>query len=372
MPDKSPAHRLGSSQRLQTSQRLRNAFRQEVRAYFTLRHYEEVETPHLVIMPGTETHLESFASEWQDQSGLAKTRLHLRTSPELHMKRLLCAGMPRVFQFATSFRNGGELSDWHHPEFCMLEWYETDLDLDGLMTRTEKLVRHLGQSWLASARSILGAQTSHTDPRWLHHTPERLSLFDLFRESLGFELFDLDPDLARKCLASSTAGAKLTHASLKPSDDFATAFHKILLDCIEPSLRHFGLCCLYDYPASQAALAKTISGRAQRFEMWIDGIEVCNGFDELQDAPEHRRRFAASMQEKKDLDLPTWSLDEEFLADISSLPQCSGNALGCERLMALLLGHSSIDLVTPFRPSTAFPASATLHARPLAQETEET
>lgn len=308
----------------------RASFKEALRRFFQDRGYIELDTPVLVPMPGTEVYLRYFETAYRDFAGRPRA-LFLRSSPELHMKQALSAGLNKIFQVAPSFRNGGENGPWHHPEFTMLEWYATGLDHDGMMAETEALVRAL-------ARALPQAIP-------LPATFERISVFDAVSTTTGITLLDGDAQLAAKACAAGVV-------SVRADDDFETAFFKILLEKVEPYLAAKSAVFLFDYPASQAALARVVGDRAKRFELYLNGVEICNAFWELADPGENRRRLLESSAKRQSLGFEVPPLDETFLAAIErGLPDCSGNALGVDRLLAVLGGDDSLDQVVPFRQS---------------------
>jgi lysyl-tRNA synthetase class 2 len=303
-----------------------------IHQFFRSRDYLSLDTPIAVCSPGTEVHLGYFATEWQDFRG-DKTRLYLRSSPELHLKQALALGLERVYHLGKCFRNHGELADWHHPEFTMLEFYHSGINLTDFMTMTAELV-------LAVAAALQNAGFAVRMPK---AKPVRLSMFEAFSRWAGLELIDGDPELARKGLAKG-------FPSLRPDDDFETAYFKILLDIIEPRLKDEEAIFLYDYPASQCALARVVNSRAQRFELYLQGVELCNAFDELLDPLANRERIRSSNEQRDKLGHGAVPEDEDFFAALAQdLKPCSGNALGFDRLLALLLSESNLDRVVPFR-----------------------
>lgn len=303
-----------------------------IHQFFRSRDYLSLDTPIAVCSPGTEVHLGYFATEWQDFRG-DKTRLYLRSSPELHLKQALALGLERVYHLGKCFRNHGELADWHHPEFTMLEFYQSGINLTDFMTLTAELM-------LTVAAALQNAGFAVRMPK---AKPVRLSMFEAFSRWAGLELIDGDPELARKGLAKG-------FPSLRPDDDFETAYFKILLDIIEPRLKDEEAIFLHDYPASQCALARVVNGRAQRFELYLQGVELCNAFDELLDPLANRERIRSSNEQRDKLGHGAVPEDEDFFAALAqNLKPCSGNALGFDRLLALLLSEPNLDRVVPFR-----------------------
>jgi lysyl-tRNA synthetase class 2 len=316
--------------------RLRAALKQAIRSFFGRSGYVEIDTPIGVICPGTEVHLGYFETHWQDFRGQAK-RLFLRSSPELHMKQALALGMVKIFQIAPCFRNGGELAQWHHPEFTMLEWYEANLSFTAFMDQTESFLRD------TYAQVAPLAQTMGLKPFDFPKSFARLSVVEAFKRFADITLIDLDPDLAQKGLAKGAL-------SLKPDDDFETAFFKLLIEKIEPGLDSLGATMLYDYPPSQAALSRVRDGVAKRCEVYWGRIELANGFEELLDAQLTEERIHESNARRRALGLDIPDEDRDFYQALEKgIPPCCGNALGFDRWLAIVCGLSGIESTIPFR-----------------------
>ncbi len=312
----------------------RTALKASIRQFFADREFIEIDTPIVVAAPGVETHLDYFATTWIDHSNQSHP-LYLRSSPELHMKRALCHGARRIFQIAPCFRNGGEHSAWHHPEFTMLEWYEAGLSYTGLMQQTEELLRETQQAVTSTCKIANAWRLPASIPR--------LTVGEAFKNFANIDLIDQDQELAAKARS-------LGYQSVRAYDDFATAFFKILIDKIEPELAHFPAVILYDYPASMAVLAQVSQGVAQRFELYVGRVELCNAFAESTDPVENQKRWELSNLQRQALGKPAIAVDNDFISNLrQGLPNCSGNALGFDRWLALILGHQDISQVIPFR-----------------------
>lgn len=316
--------------------RLRHQLQRMVQSFFDQRDYLSLDTPILVPMPGTEVYLNYFATQWIDHTQ-TKHPLYLRSSPELHLKRALAAGVPRVYHLGRCFRNEGEIGRWHHPEFTMLEWYETGISYADFMTQTEEFLRYTAQE-LAKVAPI-ALQLPARIPR--------ITVAEAFQKFAGLTLVDEDPGL--------TAEARRRNfPSIQADDDFETTFFKILLDYVEPGLKTMGTVFLYDYPASQAALAKVEAGVARRFELYVGGVELCNAFQELTGGAANRTRIETARQKRHLLGKTVPPIDEEFMTSMQQgLPECCGNALGFDRWLSLLTGHDFNALI-PFRQSGVY------------------
>ena len=300
--------------------RARAALLARIRAFFAGRDILEVETPLLCAAGITDPAIEPLVVE---RGVSLKQARYLQTSPEYAMKRLLaCHGLP-IFQLARAFRDG-EAGARHNPEFTLLEWYRPGFDHHALMAEVAELLR-----------SCLGE-------RPLHYYSYR----QLFLESLA-----VDPFTATADELQSLARTRLDTGTI--SGDRDLWLDLLMSHLVEPQLADRGMCFIYDYPASQAALARieTVDGVAvgHRFELYVDGMELANGYFELLDAAEQRRRFEQDNLRRRELGLPERPLDERLLAALEhGLPQCSGVALGVDRLLMLSTGVADIRQVLAF------------------------
>lgn len=303
--------------------RRRACLLQRIRTFFTERGVMEVETPVLSRAAVTDPHLQSFATRYSGPGHAAGLPLYLHTSPEFPMKRLLAAGAGPIYQLCKVFRQG-EAGRRHNPEFTLLEWYRPDYDHHALMDEVEAL-----------ATSVLG----------LAGRAERISYREAFRRYL-----DIDP--LESPLDALRAAARDHGINGFDAEEQRDLWLDLLLShCIEPELGREGLCFLYDYPASQAALARLNPEDprlAERFELYYRGVELANGFHELADAGEQRHRFEAERTTRREQGLEQVPLDEYLLAALEQLPDCSGVALGIDRLVMLALGADSLDEVMAF------------------------
>lgn len=309
--------------------KLRARLLAQLRVFFSARAVLEVDTPALSMAANPEPHLEAFVALY-GKPGLGKDQaLYLHTSPELPMKRLLAAGSGSIYQIAKVFRYG-ESGRYHNPEFTLLEWYRVGFDHHRLMNEVAELVTML-----------LGKEV-------LSEPIERLSYGDIFQHYLG-----LDPYRARVAELMACAGAQdLQSPPGMPMDDPNPWLDLLLSHCIEPHLGHKRLTFIYDYPATQAALAKIRPGSppvAERFELYVQGIELANGFHELTDADEQYCRLQDNNQRRVIQGLPSLPLDNHFLAALKNgLPNCAGVALGLDRLLMIMAGKSTLQDVITF------------------------
>ena len=310
-----------------------------VRRWFDAGGFLEVDTPVLGRSPGNEAHLEAFATELVGPDG-GVSRFYLHTSPEFAMKKLLAAGEPRLFTLARVFRNG-ERSATHHPEFTMLEWYRAGAPYAGLMEDCAALLRVAAEAAGARRWSRGGRDC---DP---FAEPERVSVAEAFMRHAGVDLLaTLDgavPDRDALVLRAEAAGVPCA-----ADDSWSDAFSRVLSARVEPLLG-FGRPTILDlYPAPEAALARPSPGDprvAERFELYACGVELANGFGELTDAVEQRRRFAVAMAGRAARGREAYPIDEDFLEALAAMPEASGIALGFDRLVMLAAGAPSVERV---------------------------
>lgn len=314
---------------------MRNRIKAGLREGFATRGFLEVDTACLQVSPGNETHLHAFRTEIVGP-GLERQALYLHTSPEFAMKKLLAAGEEKIFSFAPVFRNR-ERGALHHPEFTMLEWYRTGADYGALMDDCAQILRVASE--IAGTRSV-AFRGRACDP---HAEPERLTVADAFSRYAGIDLPPLAGD--RDAFAESAQASGLT---VRAHDGWSDIFSRVLAAHIEPKLGLERPTLLFDYPASEAALARTRPDNplvSERFELYVCGVEIANGFAELTDAAEQRRRLEAQMVEKARVYGERYPIDEDFLAALACMPPASGCALGFDRLVMLAAGAERIDQV---------------------------
>ncbi len=320
----------------------RSAITRALRAWFDRAGLVEVETPALQVSPGLEPHLIAFATQLMAPGERDGTIMRLHTSPEFAMKKLLVAGVPNLFQLARVFRNG-ERSATHHPEFTMLEWYRSGVNYQALMDDCATIL-HLAAD--ASGAASFTWQGVACDPR---AAPERLTVQDAFLRHCGIDLLATAPDPRQPSFALLARDAIGVGIEPHDGDRWDDLVFRIFLERIEPLLGVGRATLLHDYPVSMAALsrAKPDDPRvAERVELYAAGLELANGFSELADPREQRRRFEADMDLKQMLYGERYPIDEDFLAALAhGLPRCAGMALGFDRLVMLACGASDIDAV---------------------------
>jgi elongation factor P--(R)-beta-lysine ligase len=316
----------------------RGAITRAVRAWFDEQGFTEVETGILQVSPGNETHLHAPRTELVTADGARATR-YLRTSPEFACKKLLAAGQAKIFELARVFRDR-ERGDLHLPEFTMLEWYRADATYDAVMADCIVLIAHAAQATGIGRFSFRGRSA---DP---FAEPELLTVAGAFERFAGVDLLDTVVD--GKGDRARLAAAVGQRVRIKEDDTWSDIFSKVLVEHVEPRLGQGRLTLLFEYPVPEAALARAKPSDprvAERFEVYACGVELANGFGELTDAREQRRRFLEAMDEKQRRYGERYPLDEDFLGAVEMMPEASGVALGFDRLVMLASGALRIDQV---------------------------
>lgn len=292
---------------------------QQIREFFAARNVLEVETPVMGRATGTDPNIESISTSFQYFGEQAIT-CYLQTSPEFAMKRLLAAGSGDIYQICKSFRNG-EVGQIHNPEFTMLEWYRVGFDHHQLMQEVEDLIKY-----------ILNCSNA-----------EKFTYQEIFLKFLQIDPFTVTIDELKNCVAQQNLQAELELTR----DGW---LNLLMSHFIEPKLDHPTF--IYDFPASQAALALINKDNplvADRFEVYAKGMELANGFNELLNADEQRKRFLNDLKYREENNLTAYPIDEYFLSALDAgLPNCAGVALGVDRLIMLALNKSTIQEVVSF------------------------
>lgn len=297
------------------------------RSFFESRGYVEVETPIAVPSPGLDLHLDAFEIVPADPAGgpagastAPERRRYLTTSPEYQMKRMLVDGHRRIFQITRAFR-ANELGERHNPEFTMLEFYRADATMTDVLRDTEQLVARVTSSVVR----------------------------------LGERRVDCRPPFRRLtvCEAFATWADTPAEETLRLAEEDEDRFFRLLVDRVEPALAALDHAVfLTEYPATQASLARKKEGDprvAERFELYVAGVELCNGFGELTDPVEQRARFAADLEARKKIGKPLYPIDARFLEALErGMPPSGGNAIGFDRLVALACGTTRIGDVMAF------------------------
>jgi lysyl-tRNA synthetase class 2 len=300
-----------------------------LRDYFRALGYLELEAPLCVPSGGIERYMHVFETRYRDYNGIEHP-LQLPTSPEFALKKCVSQGYPKVFSLAQSFRNGGEVSPWHRPQFTMLEWYTVGQSLSDMIRQTQEIVETVSQSLALSGPAPL----ARTDIR---SSVEVLRIEDLYGEFFGIDLHKV---LASNDATDFYASLDGKAISVRPDDSLDELFWKSFLDVIEPSLKQRDWVFLTGFPVGYASLAQAEPGGlfAERFELFSCGVEICNGYFELTDVDVMRNRFDEILLRRSDL-----RGDKSFESAMQAgIPPCAGNALGLERLVSVIMGAEGL------------------------------
>jgi lysyl-tRNA synthetase class 2 len=314
--------------------RQRAAISRGVRDWFAAQGFVEVETGILQVSPGNETHLHALRADLPGDQAR-----YLRTSPEFACKKLLAAGEEKIVEFAKVFR-GREDSPLHLTEFTMLEWYRANAAYEAIMADCVAVIARAAEAAGTKQFVFRGRTLDPLKP------PQRLTVAEAFDRFAGIDLLATIEGAHgnRDALAAQAAGK----TQISDDDDWSDIFSKILTEHVEPRLGEGALTILHEYPSPEAALARAKADDprvAERFEVYGCGVELANGFGELTDAAEQRRRFISAMDEKQRRYGERYPLDEDFLAALAQMPPASGVALGFDRLVMLASGATRLDQV---------------------------
>jgi elongation factor P--(R)-beta-lysine ligase len=315
----------------------RSAIKRAIRSWFEGQGFVEVETSCLVASPGNETHLHAFATE-RIGPDLARERQYLHTSPEFACKKLLAAGEKRIFTFAPCFRNR-ERGALHASEFTMLEWYRAGEPYAAVQDDCAAIICLAAKMAGNPVWRFRGQVADTLEP------PDRLTVAQAFVQHLGLPAAQAEALFARPKRASLLAVAEAFGHRVAADETWSGIFSRLIAE-IEPKLGLHRPLLLTEYPASEAALARPVPDRpwfAERFEAYVCGIELANGFGELTDAARLRANLDAQMVERERIYGERYPLDEDFLAAVAAMPPASGCALGFDRLVMLAVGANRVD-----------------------------
>ena len=298
----------------------------KLREFFWQQNFLEVETPNIVSLPGQEPYLSPVNFLINDEKG-RQYSAYLHTSPEYTMKKMLASGFENIFSICKCFRDKESFGGIHNPEFTMLEWYRVNADFFEIMQDVENLFASVGD---------------------MKNKFQRIHMRDLWQKFAGVNLDDY--------LEKEKMFSLCLDKEFKPSEDesYEDLFYRIFLNMIEPQLN--GYYIVHHYPAQMAALAKLSDDEryAERFEVYVNGIEIANAFSELTDAKEQKARLVEERKLREKLGASVYNIDEDFVDAVDILPKCAGIALGVDRLVQVLLGCQNIDNVLVLPASKIF------------------
>lgn len=339
--------------------KIREAMIDAIRVFFKQQGFTEVMTPQLVRSPGTEPFLEVFTTTLKVDN-FPDHRAFLLTSPEYALKKLIAGGLGSCFEICKSFRNGEGLSSSHNHEFTILEWYHVNGDYTDVMADFELMVKAIAVKLVESAKiqhtvMFEGEKISlaYQAKKYNLSAPwERLSVAEAFQKYAQVNEADIHDETK---LVAKVRSEGLTSSSVVTWEE---AFHLLMLNRVEPHLGNEGPTILYDYPTPLAALAKkkaTDSRYAERFEVYLAGLELGNAFSELLDADEQERRFHAELALRSKLGKTEYQMDEDYLTALRfGLPPTGGIAVGIDRLAMLFTNTTQIQDVIAFPISEIF------------------
>ncbi len=310
---------------------------QAIRQFFDRRGFIEVDTPAIALSPGLELHLDAVQVQVRQGMGGPATSRYLVTSPEYHCKRLLAAGMPKIYSLAKAFRSG-ERGHWHNPEFTMLEWYRAGATYLDIVRDARALVAH--------CEKALEPLKIASRPKAVSRGWQRLSIAAALKRWAGFDPRNCNDDEYMRQKAQQFG------LNVQPTDTAAEVVLQALVERVEPNLTNLSGVVIDRWPASMASLARRFADTpqwAERFEIYVGGIELANGFTELVDAEEQQNRFVLDQQARLAHGLPVYPIDERFVAALrEGCPPAAGVALGVDRLLMILAGFTDIDDVLFF------------------------
>ena len=326
--------------------RLRNNFETRIkiikliREFFWSQNFLEAETQIAARLPGQEPYLNPIPVIFHELDG-AETRMHLQTSPEFALKKLLAAGYEKIFQICKSFRDYEQFGGNHNTEFTMIEWYRAPGTLEDIMDDTEKLFKYVAEKLGISEVEHKNKKVNVTG-EW-----ERLSMREVWKKYVGVELNDY---LTSEKMAELVKGRGFMAQASEPFEDL---FFKIFLNEVESKLGMEKPIMIYGYPeqmCSLSRLSKNDSRYAERFELYIGGLELANAFGELTDAVEQKKRLEADKEKRAQLGKETWPVDPDFINAIKQIgdanfPSVGGTALGIDRMGMLFIGAKDINEV---------------------------
>ncbi len=318
---------------------LRSQIITAMRNFFISQNFIEITAPALISLPGQEPYLDVMSVNVIDERN-NKYNYYLHTSPEFTMKKVLGAGFENIFSLGQVYRNKESFGGIHNPEFTMLEWYRKNKNFKKLMSDCEELILHI-------YKNVPGVLKNKTQKNLkINKQIQKIHMRDLFKNILDINLDDYLDISSMQELCK-----KLNHNFDKNSDEFEDLFFKIFLNNIEPELGDDPI-IIHHYPKQMAALAKIDeqdSLYAERFELYINKIEIANAFSELCDSKEQGERFKQEQIKRKKLNKKVFDIDQNLLSSLDNIESAAGIALGVDRLVQVLIGCKNIDdvLVLP-------------------------
>jgi elongation factor P--(R)-beta-lysine ligase len=307
-----------------------------IREFFWSENFQEAETPVAVRLPGQEPYLNPISVMFHDPRGV-ENKFYLQTSPEFAMKKLLAAGYEKIFQICKCFRDFEQFGGNHNTEFTMIEWYRAPGTLEEIMDDTEKLFKYVAEN-IGVSEVLYKDRKVSVACVW-----DRLSMREVWKKYIGVELNDYLTKEKMSELARERGFAALDN---EPYEDL---FYKIFLNEIEPKLGMEKPVMIYDYPeqmTSLSRLSKNDPRYAERFELYIAGLELCNAFGELTDAAEQKNRLEADKEKRAQMGKEIWPVDLDFISALESgIPNAGGIALGVDRMIMLFTGAKDINEV---------------------------
>jgi lysyl-tRNA synthetase class 2 len=322
---------------------MRSEIIRAIREFFWSHDFLELETPLILKLPGQEPYLNPMPIKIHDENNQEHLG-YLHTSPEYAMKKALAAGFTKIFSLGKCFRDEESFGGTHNPEFTMIEWYRANEDMFALMEDCEMLITNL-------RLKIEDSRLKIKDQRSIIGNFKRIPMQNLWQKHIGV---NLDEYLTREMMFDlcKTRGFNPT-----PDEKYEDLFYRIFLNEIEPKLTGMGAIFVYNYPAQMAALSRLCPKNpryAERFELYVNGLELANAFSELTDPVEQKKRLLEEQKLRKKLGKPIFDLDEEFISSLKSMPPAAGIALGIDRLVMLITGCKNINDVLLLPASELF------------------
>ena len=308
-----------------------------LREWFWSQEFIEVESPAIVRLPGQEPNLSPMSIILHDEKKIAQ-RGYLHTSPEYTMKKMLASGWNKIFYLGKCFRDNESFGGLHNPEFTMLEWYRTKADYTVIMDDVSNLCGYISER-LKDYKIIRLNDFKKISMRELWEKGVKVDLDDYLGQEEMLEL------------------CKKTGFNPETEESYEELFYRIFLNKIEPKLKNMGAVIIYEYPAKMASLSRLSKNNpnyAERFELYINGLEIANAFSELTDSHEQLKRLQAEQKERARLGKEVYDIDDEFIEAVGQLPESAGIALGVDRLVMALMGCQEIESVITLPASKLF------------------